>query len=277
MKKIVACILPFLIIWSCQTEDVFSSYNSSVVVEGWLIDIDTFQYVQLSESQSFDDQSTAEYLSTATVKVISNTGESYVFKHDSDGVYISESEFAGVNGRRYYLQITLTDGSVIESNREVMKDAPEIDSIAYDSYERSTDNNPDIEETVYYPIAYSSDTPGESNYYRYRLYRNDTLFSDTEYMVLLSDQFFDGNEFGNDFTDFEYFPGDSAIVELMEISETAYDYLTELKSQTTTLGTVSSVTPSNLPSNLQYKSAEKEVLGFWGVASVKRSGIKIPE
>lgn len=270
------CIFLFIgiLVGSCQSSDLFSGYRSELVVEGWLNDLDTFQYIILSQSQSFNDQDEITYISDASVTVISSSGARHSYSYSTEGTYYSNQSFAGVKGESYYVRIVLADGSVVQSEYETMTSAPVIDSIAYEYYETtSEETNEKIK--IYYPIIFAQDEANVSNYYRFKLYRNDTAFSSTDYIVLLSDEFFDGNAFENDFTDFVYHPGDTALVELWEISETAYNYLDDLVSQSSNLGSVTSVTPSTINGNLSYTDSDDNVLGFWGVTSIKRRGIII--
>lgn len=274
--KLQPFILLLLFTTACITDEIpFKGAEERIVVEGWLTDQDTFQYVKLSKTQAFESTDGPEYVSNATVNVWSSQGERNSYQYTSEGWYRSQNEFAGRRGIMYWLAIDLEDGSRIESGNEVFRDRPTIDSLAYDSYTRDSESNPQVEETIYYPIVYSTDKPRVRNYYRWKLYRNDTLFSAPEYMILLDDRFFDGNDYQNEFSSFEYGLGDKVTLELHEISSAAFDYLSLLKSQTTTLGTVSSVSPASVRGNLGYIDKGDQVLGFWGVASVTTDTLTI--
>lgn len=278
--KYIAAIIIIIFLGSCggQQDLELNQLESSVVVEGWLSDIDTFQRVRLTYSQSFDDSGAIPYITDASVEIQVGT-QRHSLNYADDGWYVSETKFGGALNRTNRLWVTLNNGDIITSLSEGMKSAPTIDGIEFESYERDSEENSNNIEVVYFPKATILDDGDQDNYYRFRLFRNDTLFALPEHMILVTDRFFNGNitTFENEFTGFEYSLGDSIVIELQEISQKAFDYLRLLKSQTTTVGTVSSVTPSPITGNLNYTGQSKKVLGYWGTISVKRAGIKISE
>jgi hypothetical protein len=278
IKKSIYILLLIWLNFGCNVDDVSLDRSEPIpVVEGWLTDIDTFQRLRLTYTQSFGSADAATVLDNASVQVLVGNNPQY-FSYDQNGWYISNNEFAGKPGMQHQLRITTPDGVII-STGEIMSSAPTIDSLMYDFYEQPSEEDSDIIEVIYYPIATIIDEGNERNYYRWRVYRNDSLFSAPESLVLVSDRFFNGNEttFENEFTSFDFAYGDSITLELMEISVDAYNYLRLLKNQTTTLGTISSVTPAGVIGNLQYLNSNKEVLGFWGVASIQKAGRIISE
>ncbi|MEQ8472259.1 MAG: DUF4249 family protein [Marinoscillum sp.] len=267
-----------MIISGCLSDEIpFNNATPIIVVEGWLTDQPGNQYVRISQTQSFNSSEASPTIDNATVYTKSIGGDSMIYAFVGNGRYESSEVFSGRRNFSYQLFIELSDGRVISSSIERMRTAPVIDSLFYDSYERESEENPNIIETVYFPKAQIQDTEGIENYYRWRVFRNDTLFSEPEHIVLINDRFFDGNSptLENEFTIFEYFQDDSIGLELQEISQRAYEYLRLLKSQTTTIGTVSSVTPASIDGNLTFQNSDDEVLGFWGVVSVNSAGIKI--
>lgn len=277
MKKhlYILIILPLI---ACQNNDESDIDDRGLtVVQGWLTDQDTIQFVKLSLSQKFLDNTIPEYIENAEITISGDNGDQLYLTHISEGLFASKENYGGKSGIGYTLTIILEDDQVITSTVEYMSNAPKIDTLGYDFYERESDTNPNIIEQVYYPITQIHDQANESNYYRWKLLRNDTLFSDPEYMILINDRFFDGNAplIENEFTIFEYFEADSISLELHEISKSGFDYLRILKTQTTTLGSTSSITPGPINGNLHYLNSSETVLGFWGTSSVRRAGIKI--
>lgn len=278
MRNLILLISITLLLTGCQTDNLTLGEPAPiVVVEGWLTDQSKTQHLKISQTQSFNSNETAPTIDDAIVYVKRNSGDSVVYSSIGNGEYQSNETFAGRLNSTYQLFIELPNGQLIRSSQERMHLAPSIDSLYYDSYERESESDPNLIETIYFPKAQIQDKEGFNNYYRWRVFRNDTLFSSPEHMVLINDRFFDGNSptIENEFTIFEYFENDSIGLELHEISHQAYDYLRLLKSQTTTLGTVSSVTPAPIDGNLTYVNSGEDVLGYWGVTSVKKAGIKI--
>lgn len=277
MKKLLFILS--LVLTCCQADEVLDIDNaSSIVVEGWLTDKLEYQKVKISKSRPFGGESLPSYVRDANV-IVKVGSANYSFSYTISGVYISDEKFSGRIGYTHAISITLADGQIIQSTPEIMHQAPEIDSIFYESYERESTVNPSVIDVIYYPVATFADDINQSNHYRCKLYRNDTLFNDPEYMVLVSDRFFNGNNttLENEFAGFEYALEDSVRIDIIEISTNAYNYLSLLKSQITNIGTVSSVTPSPIKGNLKYTQSSEEVLGFWGVNSIKSSGIRIKD
>ncbi|WP_421889182.1 DUF4249 domain-containing protein [Marinoscillum sp.] len=274
MKHLLTISLAIILL-ACSTDDPPIASTSFLVVEGWLTDQDTPQYVRLTRSQEFLSTEANNFVSDAEIQVRSSRSEQFTFSHQSNGLYLSDVPFAGRPNTSYWVRISLSNGSTVESDLEMLPTTTTIDSLAFDFYLRPSEDDPQIDERVYYPIAFSKDDGSLRNYYRWKLYKNDTLFADPEHLILLSDRFFDGNAYQNDFTNFEYKLGDKITVEKLEISQNAYEYLSLLKSQTTTLGTVSSVSPAPVKGNLHYLSSTTQVLGYYGVASVRQDSLTI--
>ena len=277
MRKICS-ILILLCLISCESEDVPNIGASNlVVIQGWFTDLDTFQTIRMSLSQDFQVNEPETPVTDATVSVNGNNGESYILNHVGSGIYQTQEKEKANRGVIYSLTIMLSDGRIITSPGDVMRSVPSIDTLGYDYYERTSEENQNIIEQVYYPILQFQDPGSRANYYRVKAYKNDTLFTNPEDIILFNDRFFDGNKpkIENEFALLEYFSNDSISLELHEISRDGYEFLRLLKSQTTSLGSASSVTPSPITSNLQYLNSDETVLGYWGTASIQKAGIKI--
>lgn len=265
-------------LYGCSINEVdLGESPSRIVVEGWLIDQDTLQEIRITQSVGFAVQTTPPSVNDAlSVKVISNINDSYLFVHTKDGRYQSTRSFSGKHGISYTLEILLSDGRRILSEPQVMKSAPAIDSLTYTSYERISETT-DEPEIVYYPVVFTSDNDQSQDYYRWKLYKNDTLFNEPRHIVLLNDRFINGKSYQNEFNSFDYSLGDDIKIELLQISASGYRYLELLKAQTTTIGTVSAVSPGPIPGNLSFENVDEEVLGFWGAASVRTVETNISE
>ena len=264
--------------WSCQDSNLeLDEQDQQVVIEGWLSDLDAIQFVKISQSQNFLDNSGTIHIENASVKIRSSNGITVDLIHTENGLYRTESVYSGSEGINYFLEVRLADGRIIQSSPQKMTNAPPLDTISYDYYERESATNENIIEQVSYPITQINDNGEEQNYYRFKIYKNDTLFKDSEHILLINDQFFNGNSpfIENEFTSFEFFEGDSIGLELQEITETGYNYLRNLKTQTTSLGSTSFITPGPINGNLFFLNSSDKVLGFWGTRSIKTNGIKI--
>lgn len=268
MKKLLIILLLGLI-YSCEDTDQIplASGSSLLVVEGWFSDQLSRQYVKLSSSVKFTSSSEPIAIEDAEVSVFEGAKE-IRYAHLDNGYYLSVDSVRGVKGKSYYLEVKLPTGEVIRSEQEIMLEAPSIDSLGFDFYTEDIPDSPE-DEIIYFPVAFSDDPAGEVNYYRWKIYKNDTLFSKAEEMFLFSDRFIDGNDqIPQEFVAYTYAFGDTARLELQEISRDAFRFLHELKSQTTTLGTNSAVSPAAIKGNLYILNENRQVLGYFGVISV---------
>jgi hypothetical protein len=274
---IISILLAF---FSC--EDVINididKNSDHVVVEGWVTDQPGPQVVLLSRSNRFNSNQPNPSIDDAQVFIHSNRGDSYSLTLHAPGIYHSDSSFQGQVGIRYFVQVILATSDTISSDPELLMAVHPIDSIGFDSYEGSTEENPDEIVNIYYPIAFAVDPRDEVNYYRWNLYRNNTLFSTPDELYLSSDRFINGNSYRNEFTSFEYLINDNIYIEVQSLSQAAFEYLELFKSQTTSLQTGSGSSPSAIHSNLFYLNNSREiVLGYFGATSVQSRSKSITE
>lgn len=268
--KALFIIFLLVLLFGCQDTDEipFQTADPIIVVEGWLTDQPARQYVKLSSTVPFSSPEKSSIINDATVTVYDRS-EPIQYISQGNGIYLSRDSVQGIAGRAYYLEIELNTGEIIRSRPETMKEVSAIDSIGFEFFLRENDNTQE-DEIVYFPVAFSNDPAGRVNFYRWKLYRNDTLFNKPEEIFLFSDRFVDGNEsIPQEFTSYEYRLNDLAKLEIMEISQSAFQFLNELKSQKTTLGTNSAISPAPIKSNLFYPDTDQRVLGFFGIVSVK--------
>ncbi len=268
MGRVFKISILLLILTACGDEIVLPETSELLVVEGWLTDRDSIQQVRLSKTVSFESEITSTGVTGAEVTIKSLQND-FPFIHSGNGIYQSVSPFSGVSGRLYWIEIEL-DGELITSERERMRSVPALDSIYYDFFERPSEENPQIEEIIYYPIGYFSDQLEEQNFYRWRFKKNDILFNQPEDIFIQEDRFFNGlDSIKNEFTGFEYKLNDTIYMEVQEISFEAYNYLRLLRLQTTSLGTRNGTTPSVVRGNLTNTSNPGNlILGYFGVVSM---------
>ena len=266
-----------------RAEDIpFEDPTSLVVVEGWVSDQFAQQYLRLSRTVPFTSGEPSEIVSDAEVVIFVSTNQleqipmTYSFDQESKN-YLSDSLFAGQAGASYTLRITLTSGqTIVTTAPEIMKAVRPIDTLFYNSFLRESEENPNVEIEVFYPIARTSDPPNDINYYRWKLYRNDTLFADPQDIFLFNDRFLESaGSYPQQFTGYDYRLNDMIRVERMEISQGAYRFLSLLKSQTTSLGTNTAVAPASIIGNLSYTNSGEDVLGYFGTFSITSRVIRI--
>jgi hypothetical protein len=133
-------------------------------------------------------------------------------------------------------------------------------------------------------FTYGNEPPGVGNFYKWDIYINDTLLSQSDFLVFASDELVDGNYVYSFeiFTDF-YQPskpedrklnlGDTVLVKQTSISEFAYNFYFQLFNQAQT-GGLFSVPPANVRGNLT-ASDGKPVLGLFTAHDVSNSNIVV--
>ena len=269
-RKTCFILLTFFLV-SCEDpiEIALPRAESQLVVEGWVTSELRRQEIRLSRTQGFNEPSQELLITTARVTVTDGQNTIFPYQINDDGVYYSDSAFAGVEGRFYQLQVILENADTISSPFEMMPQLVPIEAITFGSFLRRSEENPREMEEFFFPITFSQDPSTRRNFYRWRISRNGIPFNSPNDIELLDDAAINGNFFPNEFRSFEFNPGDIAQVELLSINRGAFEFLSLLKSQTTSLGTASGTSPSNIGGNLfNITNDEVAVLGYFSCYNV---------
>ncbi len=269
MKKVIYILFVFLFIGCEDAIQIDLPTNANlIVVQGWVSNQLMSQEVILSRTQGFNDQSGPALVNNAQVVVSSNQGDQFQYQQDMDGVYRSIDAYEGMDSTFYQLEVVLPEGDTIISPFELMPRLVPIDSLVFNSAEELSNENPNLLETIYFPVTFSQDPPDIRNYYRWKISRNDTLFNAPNDLELLDDSAINGNFFPNEFRSFRYEFGDTLHIEMQTISGGAFDFLSLLKNQTTLLGTASGTLPATISGNLRNRTDPNMiVLGYFGAFS----------
>lgn len=253
--------------------------NRLLTVEGAITNNLESQRVKLTRTTSFDSDDLVELVTDAQVWVEAGTGENHLYSYLSEGNYVSNTAFLGVNGVSYRVRIVLNDGREIASDWEKMPDLVALNRLTAGSFLENDPDNPGEQIEVYFPIIVAIDPEGISNFYRWRFFKNQVLFDETESITIQDDRFFNGNLIPNDFSSFGYTLGDEMRVEFQSINESFYDYLDLLKAQITLIGTSSGIPPAELNGNLFFISPEENerVLGYFSTIAMSTEAIIIDE
>ena len=271
MERILLVLILIYLITSCEDPiDIDLPENqNSLVVEGWITNIEGQQSIRISRTRKFDEIEPGQTIADAVITVTQDTTV-YTFSHEEDGQYLSDSSFAGNAGEFFGLQIILANGDTIRSQTfERMPELVTLDSIGFDFFEQNSEVNPGELERVFFPISFSSDPPARSNFYRYVISRNDTIFNSPQDIELLDDRAINGNDFRNEFRTFNFLDGDKATIELRSINRGAFDFFSLLRNQATSLGTSSGTTPTSIDGNLEnISNPTQTVLGYFSCYSL---------
>lgn len=249
-----------------------------IVVQGWVTNELRNHEVVLTRTQGFNDQSGPSYVNGARVTVFDNQGDPFLYQQEENGLYRSIEAFEGQIDAIYKIEVILPEGDTIDSPPVLMPRLVTIDSVAFNTDEELSNENPNLLETINFPVIFAQDPPDIRNYYRWKISRNDTLFNAPNDLELLDDSAINGNFFPNEFRSFRFEFGDTLHVEMQSITEEAFDFLSLLKNQTTLLGTASGTLPATISGNLRNRTNEDQVvLGFFGCVATSTAELVLLE
>lgn len=260
-----------------------------LVVDAWITNQTGEQSIKLTRSASYFDNNPSPAALGATVQITDNEGNTYNFLDaDNDGKYVwipNDATPLGKIGNTYTLQITF-EGETYKAESAI-NPVPAIDSIAYELREEELGNP-----KGYYAEVYARDFAGKGNCYWIRGFKNERYLNRVSNLTTAYDAGFsaggntDGinfirpiregiNEFVPDagsatsFTTPPYKVGDKIKVELYSITESAFNFFGEVRSQLQNSG-LFAIPLANVSSNLvnQNPNSKVRALGFFGASAV---------
>lgn len=247
-----------------------------LVVDGWISNASSPHTVKLSYTSPYFDDAAQPAASDATVILKDDEGNESVLNEIQPGVY--EIINQGVIGRKYQLYIHLAEGDIYESNFELLNEPVLIDTIYYQLSEREPsdffDESPD---DIYDVLIETFEPAGRGDHYRWRSFLNGAEARAPFDINIISDQLVDGvpvleyNVTGKLYS----IPDTVEIVQEM-ISMAAYEFLTQLRSQTAFVGSPFDTPPVPIIGNVRNLSnPDKYALGFFGAAGVDRAVVVV--
>jgi hypothetical protein len=149
------CITPF--------EPTITKYDNLLVVDGIITNLPYTTKVILSRTYPYDRRRN-KIETKAIVRIVDNLGSETILKDNDDGIYLPDySDFAGVIGRKYKLNVNTVNGDICESDFEEMKEPVEIGNVYYDFGETGSglrqlqfyiDTNDPLSRSFYYSWDY---------------------------------------------------------------------------------------------------------------------------
>ena len=282
---ITTIILSTLIFASCETDvtnDItINDSDPRLVINGGLerntITPLTTQRIQLTTTASFLSTEELPIISDASV-TITDGSNSWVFTHSSNGIY-ENSEIIPEVDKTYRITINW-NGETYEGSDTLTK-VPQFDNF-YFEYEEETLVN----DAGYFVKFDTTDPINISNFYYYRLFKNDEFIivadPGTRDVLIVSDEFFDGRQrIGvnpNDEVAFDI--GDIAIAQQLSISESYFDFLYELFTQTGNISNpiIGNPPPASIRGNLvNLNNPNNRALGYFYTVDIEEDTITITE
>jgi hypothetical protein len=268
--------------------------ESVVVIDAWINNTPDSQVIHITRTQPYFENTAPAGVSGAIVRISDSNGNVYPFTETSPGTYTwkpSGNEGFGVIGTNYDLSVQVGSDTFVAATR--MGRAPAIDSITFFLEEGNQ-----FFDDQYQAEFWSTDPIEPGDAYWIRTYKNAQLLRKPSEIVTAFDAGFSkGSNFNgvafiapirraiNPFDEDDdgnilspYVVGDSLYVEIQSVSEAAFNFLNEVRTQTDRPGGFGELfaTPlANVETNIvNVNPAGQKVLGFFNVGAVTGLGRK---
>ncbi len=190
--------------------------NPAIVIEGNLSEFPIPAEVKLSKTGNYFGDSFNEKISGASVSIKSSLGESYRLYEIDDGVYKS-FEIAPREGILYKLKVE-AGGEVYEASSRLNP------MVAIDSLNYYFDKGFAFLKEGYVVRLYFSDPLKLKNYYRIKIYENNTLLNNFDDFILFDDRLLNGQAIEVNLRGNIFDISDTVSIQLISLDEGAYKY-----------------------------------------------------
>ena len=265
-------IFPFLFFSSCQDVIDLEVPDGEVllVVDGWITDQEGEKQVLLSTTANYFDNIKAPTVEDALVVLFDENGTVDTLLESNPGVYVTN--YQGVVGKTYHIYIQTVSGEEYESNPELLKFVSAIAAVHAEFKEETS-----FEDEGYYVSIDTEEPLGIGDFYRWKQFVNDTLLNEPFDLLYASDEFVDGNPIIDfDVTTEPLSLGDNYRIQQLSISKEAFNFFTQLQTQTAFVGSLFDSPPAALQGNMvSVNSTDKNVLGYFGASAVSEIGMVV--
>ncbi len=287
MKKhhILFIILSAFIFSSCEkvVELKVDSGEPILIIDSQLSTEKEPWVVTLSLTQPYFDQSTIDYIGSATVTIADNNGRTDTLNHTTDGVYVSDDSLACESGMTYTLSVVYLNNTYTATEQCFYQEP--IDFIR--SYFLPEANG--FIPKGYYVFQKSLEYEPEGDFYMWKIYQNDTNLLDQIGYQIENDENREGGYWNiaidpdDPLKDIDrgVFPrpfpynfekGDSVRVEQYRISREYYNFIGEFSNQQNRSGTPFDPPPSNPKTNIIGGA-----YGFFSVVNVSSAEVVVSD
>lgn len=262
-KSIYIFLLLFSVVGCEKVIDVdLNDANPAIVIEGNLSRFPIVAEVKLSKTGSYFGDSFVEKISGASVIVENDLGELYRFEEIKEGIYKS-NEIVPEHEMLYKL-IVESEGEIYEAS-STLHQTVRIDSLNY-----FYDEGFAFMDEGYIVKIYFVDPPQKSNYYRIKIFENDTLKNEPEDLIIFDDRLIDGQSLEITLRGVIFEQNDSVSVQLISLDKSAFEYYDTFQELINI--NPGSAAPANPTSNIS-----NGALGYFSVWSSDERTIVIEE
>lgn len=294
MKTIFKYIIPVLaVVFLSSCEDVvqikLDEGSKLYVIDAFVDNLQGKQTIRVTTNDSYFSNRVAPPVTNATVLLKDLTdGKEYTFPYESDGNYVYNTLTNGDTiarlNHQYELNVTI-DGFVYKA-LATQKRTAKIDSIGREYFDGDGGFGPPGE-PFYFCSLYAKDkVDANTDYYRIKTYRNDTLFSGSGDINVCIDG--TGGAVTNaelDSTYFtapatflgfkQYYSGNTCKVQVHSISRETYFFFIQAQAQINN-GGLFATTPENVKTNISSPKDAIKAVGWFNMASVATASTVIP-
>ncbi len=238
--------------------------TSALVVEGWLTNRPEHHYVRLYLTTTLNGADEFEPVSNASLVLTDDAGNAEQLHEVGSGRY-EISTMKGVEGYTYTLRIQTSDGNYeVESKMPRLSMAP--DSLTFKYEEESIV----YEESGFYPYIHGQELEGEDDFIQVKLFKNTQYLNSVNDINIFPDKFVDGNYISMGLAiDGAFSEGDTIRAEVWSLTESAYNFWTDIRTQLQNGGIFASPL-TNTRTNVRKLTADsKNVVGYFGTSLVK--------
>ena len=217
--------------------------------------------ISIKKTLPYYSEDTEPAVTDAFVTISDDLGNLDILTEVEPGIYETDS-MQGVIGVTYTLRAAF-DGITYTATHRLNRINP-IDTLVATWLDQ-----PPLDEG-YYIVFVAQEAAGRGDFYRFKFYKNDTLYNDAGDLYVTDDQFSDGNLAIFPFP-YKVEPGDSIQIEALSIDAVGYDYYSQMRSLIQSAGSPFGAPPDNLPSNF-----DNGALGYFGAWGITRKSTVVP-
>ncbi len=269
--RFLVFILVLLVFTGC--EDVIDvkldQGEALLAVDGWVTSQPGPYKIRLTTTAPYFTNAAIPQVRGALLVITDSEGMSDTLKESEPGTYVTQ-KLRGKIGNSYTLVIK-TNGEQYTAQTQI-KRVPAIDSITV-KYQKES---PFFETDGYYAYYHGPEPQGVGDFYRFKIFRNDTLLDKPGDLIFAEDKLVDGNYIGDlQMNEKGFRKGDRIRGETWTITQDTYQYYVELSAQINNGGLFSN-SPANVRTNIRNMNPKgKKAVGWFGGAGVSSLEITI--
>lgn len=277
---IIILVLPF-ISFSCQEIIEFDlpNTNPQVVIQGeltyWPHQPDrNGAWVTVSTSGAYFDKNASAPVTNARVQIEDlNTSQVYNLPPIENQPGLYQSNTIPIDSGNSY-QLSVDYGGSLYIAQGTLLPVAKLDSFSY----RYREGTPLFEEGYYFFFSGRTLKERGINYYRFKVYENDSLYKSPEDYLIQSDELLQARIDTLQLANYAFDLGDTVRIEVYSLNKDVFEYYNQLTELLFNDGGLFSSPPRNPDSNVKNSTRPDEPpLGFFQVSTAFSGGAVVEE